>query len=335
MKTPAQLREVPATLRMTVFFVTAIGVLLAIPFLVSPYQTLLLTYGLVMAVAALGFNLLLGYSGLLSFGHSAYFGAGAYSAALMSKYIGTNSMEAFVAGGLFMALAISAVFGFICIRHKRIFFAILTLALSQVLWSLVFKFYWATNGSDGINIPFPSLLGGIVTYSGAGAYKAFIFHYYYYVLFFFGIGVVVMWTIVHSPFGKALQSIRDNETRAVFIGLPVRLYRWVAFMISGSFTGLAGVLWLPLNRHVTPDIVHWPFSGEIVFLTVLGGYKSFMGPILGAISFNYLKTYAVALTEYWQLVLGIVLVVLVLVLPTGIVGAIRLLTSGLRRGWKP
>ena len=316
------------------FLATGVAVLLVIPALVSPYQTLLLTYGLVMAIAAIGFNLLLGYSGLLSFGHSAYFGAGAYTAALMSKYIGANSMEAYIAGGLVVTLSVSALFGLICIRHKRIFFAILTLALSQVLWSLVFKFYWATNGTDGINIPFPSLLGGVFTYSGAGVYQKFIHHYYYYVLFFFVVGVVAMWTIVQSPFGKALQSIRDNETRAVFIGLPVRLYRWVAFMISGTFTGIAGVLWLPLNRHVTPDIVHWPFSGEIVFLTVLGGYKSFMGPILGAMSFNYLKTYAVALTEYWQLVLGVVLVVLVLVLPTGIVGAIQLLSSRFMRARK-
>ena len=334
MRVAAKLREVPSMVRMAVFSATAIVVLLAIPLLVGPYQTLLLSYGLIIAIAALGFNLLLGYSGLLSFGHSAYFGAGAYSAALMSKYVGTSSMEVFIAGGLIVTITISALFGLVCIRHKRIFFAILTLALSQVLWSLAYKFYWATNGSDGINISFPSLLGGLLTYSGSGAYQRFIYHYYYYILFFFVISTAVMWIVVHSPIGKALQSIRDNETRAVFIGLPVRLYRWIAFVISGSFTGLAGVLWLPLNRHVTPEILHWPFSGEIVFLTVLGGYKSFMGPIVGAISFNYLKTYAIALTEYWQMVLGIVLVVLVLALPSGIVGAFRLLSSRLKIGWR-
>ena len=334
MKAATRLRDLPSSVHMAALFAAAVVVLLLFPLFVSPYQTLLLTYGLIMAIAALGFNLLLGYSGLLSFGHSAYFGAGAYSAALMSKYVGTNSMEAFIAGGLVVSLAISALFGLVCIRHKRIFFAILTLALSQVLWSLVFKFYWVTNGTDGLNIPFPSLLGGVFTYSGRGAYQSFITDYYYYAAFFLVVSVIAMWMIVQSPFGKALQSIRDNETRAVFIGLPVRLYRWIAFMISGSFTGLAGVLWLPLNRHVTPDIVHWPFSGEIVFLTVLGGYKSFMGPILGAITFNYLKTYAVALTEYWQMVLGVVLVVLVLALPTGIVGAFGLISSRLKNRWK-
>ena len=334
MKAAAKLRDMSSTVAMAALFAAAVVVLLVFPLFVSPYQTLLLTYGLIMAIAAVGFNLLLGYSGLLSFGHSAYFGAGAYSAALMSKYVGTNSMEAFIAGGLVVSVSISALFGLVCIRHKRIFFAILTLALSQVLWSLVFKFYWVTNGTDGLNIPFPSLVGGAFTYSGRGAYKSFINDYYYYAVFFLVVSIMVMWMIVQSPFGKALQSIRDNETRAVFIGLPVRLYRWIAFVISGSFTGLAGVLWLPLNRHVTPDIVHWPFSGEIVFLTVLGGYKSFMGPILGAITFNYLKTYAVALTEYWQLVLGVVLVVLVLALPTGIVGAFGMTSSRLKNTWK-
>ena len=113
-----------------------------------------------------------------------------------------------------------------------------------------------------------------------------------------------MWVIVHSPFGKALQAIRDNETRAQFLGIPVRRYRWIAFVISGSFTGLAGALWVPLNGLTTPDILYWPFSGEIVFMTVLGGFRTFTGPIVGAIVFNYLKVYAVASTDYWQFVLG-------------------------------
>ena len=114
-----------------------------------------------------------------------------------------------------------------------------------------------------------------------------------------------MWVIVHSPFGKALQAIRDNETRASFVGIRVRRYRWIAFVISGTFTGLAGMLWVPLNGLTTPDILYWPFSGEIVFMTVLGGFRTFTGPIVGAIAFNYLKVYAVASSQYWQLLLGV------------------------------
>jgi len=147
------------------------------------------------------------------------------------------------------------------------------------------------------------------------------------VLALFAIATVVMWIIVHSPFGKALQAIRDNETRARFVGVRVRAYRWVAFMISGAFAGLAGILWVPLNGLTTPDILYWPFSGELVFMTVLGGFRTFSGPIVGAMVFNYLKTYAVASTEYWQMLLGAVLVLLVLVLPTGIIGTLARITG--------
>jgi branched-chain amino acid transport system permease protein len=140
-----------------------------------------------------------------------------------------------------------------------------------------------------------------------------------------------MWVIAHSPFGKALQAIRDNETRAGFVGIRVRRYRWFAFMVSGLFTGLAGILWAPLNGLTTPDILYWPFSGRIVFFTVLGGFRSFMGPVLGAVMFNYLETYAISATIYWQLVLGVVLVVLVMVMPTGIVGLLGRVAFALRR----
>jgi branched-chain amino acid transport system permease protein len=278
----------------------------------------------VFAIAALGFNLLLGYTGLLSFGHSAYFGLGAYSAAFMVRYFGIGSMELFILGGVIITGVVTAAFGYICVRHTRIFFSILALALSQVLWTLAYKFFWVTGGTDGLRVPFGSLtlLGGLVDFKGRGGYQAFITYYYYYVLLLFCIATVLMWVIVHSPFGKALQAIRDNETRAQFLGIQIRRYRWLAFLISGSFTGLAGILWVPLNGLVTPDILYWPFSGEIVFMTVLGGFRSFTGPIVGAVVFNYLRTYAVASTEYWQMLLGIVLLILVMVLPTGIVGTV-------------
>jgi len=302
-----------------------LAALIALPFVVPPYQTVLLTYGLVFAIAALGFNLLLGYTGLLSFGHSAYFGMGAYAVAFIVKYAKLESMEAFLLGGVLASGAVAAVFGVVCVRYTKIFFGILTLALSQVLWSLAFKFFWVTGGSDGLRVPTPTLLGGAVR-AGSDKFEFLSHRYYFYVLAVFVVAVALMWVIVHSPFGKALQAIRDNETRAEFVGVQVRHYRWVAFLISGMFTGLAGALWVPLNGLTTPDILHWTFSGKIVFFTVLGGFQTFFGPIVGAVIFNYLETYAVGHTVYWQMVLGIVLVVLVLALPAGIVGtAIRLM----------
>jgi branched-chain amino acid transport system permease protein len=313
-------------LRSLAYAAPVVIILLTLPYVVTPYQRILMSYGLIMAIAALGFNLLLGYTGLLSFGHSAYFGLGAYAVAFMVKYLHITSMELFLIGGLIATLLVTAVFGVICVRYTRIFFAILTMALSQVVWSLAFKFFWVTGGTDGLRIPTPMILNGLLTVPKNKI--AFLSNtYYYYVLIVFIIFVALMWVIVHSPFGQALQAIRDNETRAAFLGVRVRRARWIAFMISGGFTGVAGILWAPLNGLTTPDILYWPFSGEIVFLTVLGGFGTFVGPIVGAVAFNYLKTYAVGLTVYWQLLLGSVLIVLVLALPTGIMGTLGRMTS--------
>jgi branched-chain amino acid transport system permease protein len=310
--------------------VPILAALVLFPWVVEPYQTTLFSYGLVMAIAALGFNLLLGYTGLLSFGHSAYFGVGAYAVALIVKYLHVSSLEVFIVGGILASAAVSALFGFVCVRYTRIFFSILTMALSQVLWSLAFKFFWVTGGSDGLRVPTPSLLG---THIAPGEDKmTYLAHrYYYYVLVIFVVCTALMWVIVHSPFGKALQAIRDNETRAEFVGVQVRHYRWVAFVVSGTYTGLAGALWVPLNGLTTPDILHWGFSGEIVFFTVLGGFGTFAGPIVGAIVFNYLKTFAVGYTVYWQMFLGVVLVTMVMALPTGIMGMVGRLSQKWRR----
>ena len=318
MSTLAQALETRSPARVLVYAVPVALLLAALPFVLDRYQTILLAYGLVMAIAALGFNLLLGYTGLLSFGHSAYFGVGAYAVALMVKYLKVTSMELFLLGAVASTVVITALFGFMCVRYTRIFFGILTLALSQVLWSLAFKFFWVTGGTDGLRVPTPVLLG--VATAKADKIEFLSHGYYWYVLAIFLACAALMWVIVSSPFGKALQAIRDNEVRAEFVGIQIWRYRWIAFMVSGIFTGVAGALWVPLNGLTTPEVLYWQFSGEIVFMTVLGGFRSFAGPIIGAVVFNYLKTFAVGFTVYWQLLLGVVLVVLVLSLPTGIVG---------------
>jgi branched-chain amino acid transport system permease protein len=315
--------------------VVVLALLALLPHFVGLYQVQLLTYGLIAAIAALGFNLLLGYTGLLSFGHSAFFGIGAYTVAFLVRDAGIQWMELYIIIGLPIVALLSALFGYICVRHTRIFFGILTLALSQVLWSLALKLFWTTGGTDGLRVPRPPLLAGMLTFTGSGAFSRFITAYYYYVLCIFAVCVLIMWVIVHSPFGKALQAIRDNETRAAFLGIRIRRFRWMAFLISGTFTGLAGILWAPLNGLTTPEVLYWPFSGEIVFAALIGGFRNFTGPIIGGIVFIYLKSYAVATTEYWQLLLGVVLVFLVMVLPTGIVGGLAALVRLIRRQGKP
>jgi branched-chain amino acid transport system permease protein len=322
--------ETRSPLRILIWAAPIAVLLVVLPRAVDPYQTILLAYGLVMAIAVLGFNLLLGYTGLLSFGHSAYFGVGAYAVAFMVKYLHVQSMELFVLGAIGASLLVTALFGYVCVRYTKIFFSILTLALSQVLWSLAFKFFWVTGGTDGLRVPTPTLLG-VVTDESEDKIQFLAHGYYYYVLVVFTLCVALMWLIVHSPFGKALQAIRDNETRARFIGIRIRRYRFVAFLVSGVFTGIAGALWVPLNGLTTPDILYWPFSGEIVFMSVLGGFRNFTGPIVGAVIFNYLKSYAVGFTVYWQAFMGVILVVLVMVLPTGVVGTAKLLGGYARR----
>lgn len=311
--------------RLALAAIVAVIVLAVVPTFLTSYQTLLLIYGLDFAIATLGFNLLLGYTGLLSFGHSAFFGVGAYTVALLVQYLDIRSMELYLLVGLVASGITAVVFGYLCVRHTRFYFAILTLALSQVLWSLALKLFWLTGGTDGMRVPVPSLLGGLI--GSSGGFSGFVATYYYYVLVVFAVVVAFMWVVVHSPFGKALQAIRDNETRAQFLGLSIRRYRYAAFLISGIVTGLAGVLWVPLNALATPDVLYWPFSGEIVFATLLGGFRTFTGPIIGGIAYTFLKTYAVAETQYWQFLLGVVLVVLILLLPTGIVGAIGSIAS--------
>src|SRR5262244_2326371 len=177
-------RTGPSTALLLAVGTLIVVVLALLPRFIVPYQTVLITYGLVMAVAALGFNLLLGYTGLLSFGHSAYFGTGAYVVALLVKYFGVASMELFVLTGILGSIAVAAVFGVVCVRYTRIFFGILTLALSQVLWSLALKLFWVTGGTDGLRVPTPTLLG----ISASDDKMAFLAHeYYYYVLAAFAI----------------------------------------------------------------------------------------------------------------------------------------------------
>ena len=316
-------------LRIVAWALPIMVILAVLPLVMDSYRTIQLAYGLIFAIAGLGFNILLGYTGLLSFGHAAYFGVGAYAVAFMVKYLHVQSMELFLLGTIVASVVVTSLFGYVCVRYTRIFFSILTLALAQVLWSLAFKFFWVTGGTDGLRVPTPKLIG-IVTQDEDKIH--FLSHsYYYYVLAVFIVAVAVMWLVVHSPFAKALQAIRDNETRARFIGIRIRRYRFMAFLLSGVFTSIAGALWVPLNGLVTPDALVWTFSGEIVFMSVLGGFRNFTGPIVGAIAYNYLKDFAVGFTVYWQTLMGVVLVVLVLVLPTGIVGTAKLVAARVRR----
>jgi branched-chain amino acid transport system permease protein len=319
------------TILRTKFFVY-LGIfvlLLFMPKLLPTYQLLLLESGITFAIMGLGFNLLLRYTGLLSFGHGALFATGAYAVGMMGEYFpDLYRIEILIPVAILASLIVSAIFGFICVRHTRVFFAILALALSMVLFALLVKLYNITGGSDGIHIDLPNMFGK--SYEGMKRFEFLSGAYYYILICIFAACTICMLGIVNSPFGKALQSIRDNEIRAEMIGIRVRRYRWYAFILSGLFTGIGGALWSFVNGHVTPEISEWVFSGEIVYMTLLGGFMVFEGPIIGAILFTYLKLYAVSITQYWMFIIGGTLVALVLLLPEGIAGGFVRLAAKIR-----
>jgi branched-chain amino acid transport system permease protein len=304
------------------------GVLLlaVLPWLLPSYQLILFETGLCFGIMGLGFNLLLRHTGLLSFGHGAYFAVGAYTVAMIGRYLpGLYTLELLVPAAVAASGIVAAVFGFVCVRHTRIFFSILTLALSMLVFALLVKLYYLTGGSDGIRAAIPPILGH--TFQGMRRPQFLSGFYYHFLLGIFLGATALMYMLINSPFGKALQSVRDNEVRAEMIGIRVRQFRWRAFVISGMYAGLAGGLWSFVNGHVTPEVAHWVFSGEVVYMTLLGGFKTFAGPVVGAVLFTFLKLYAISGTEYWMLIIGATLIGLVLLLPSGIMGAMAALLA--------
>jgi branched-chain amino acid transport system permease protein len=320
---------------------SGVGVALCafMPLLLPPYALLMLGYALVLSIACLGLNLLLGNTGLLSFGHAAYFGVGAYTGGFIYAFSPISSLEVYLVSGVLSAAALSAVFGFICVRATRIHFTILTLAFAQMVHSLfisdiIFRLFGGVGkglfllGGGGLYIPRFTIAGSEL------APHVFDTAFYYVILGAFLGCVVVMWRLVNSPFGKALRAIRDNETRAEFIGIRVRRFRWYAFIISGIFTGLAGGLFGQWSRQITPEQLHWLFSSQMVLATVLGGTRHFLGPVGGAFAYVALQEIALRFTLYRSLVLGLMLIAAVLRFPEGLAGSTSLLIGEMIRSRK-
>jgi len=306
----------------TISLIVVIAILFVSPYVLTSYYIYIITTILVMGMVAIGFNLLFGYTGLLSFGHAAFFGAGAYTVGMLMYYFSVKSLVLLIVAGTVVSTVVAAVIGFVSLRHVRIFFALLTLALAQVLYILAVKLYNITHGTDGFTIPTPSVLG--FDFSGISSTVFLTSVFYYVVLLIFIISIGLMWVITNSSFGLTLQTIRDNPVRAESIGIPVKKYRWYATIISGAYSGLSGSLFAFLNGHISPEILNWPFSGQVVFMALLGGPNVFYGPIVGAAIFVLLKTYALAyIPDYWQLVVGSVLIAIVIFSREGVVGLVQ------------
>ena len=293
---------------------------LFVPFVGSRFYTFVATDVAILALFAVSLNLLLGYTGLVSFGHAAYFGIGAYTTGILMKKLAVPFVLAFPAAGVVAAL-FAVVFGFFCVRLTKIYFAMLTLAFAQIVWAICFKWNDVTGGEQGMpEIPYPDLawmerLPFVDTLRTSD-------HFYLLTVVLVAACLWLLRRIVGSPFGRMLTAIRENPERAEFIGVHVRRYELVAFVIAGAFAGLAGGLFGIFNRGVFPDFAYWPKSSEVLIMTILGGMGHFYGPAVGALVLLVLNQQITSYTQYWPFILGSILIVLLFVFPGGIVGAI-------------
>ncbi len=285
----------------------AVVVLLALPWGVREYNVQLANLFLIGALFALSFNILFGYTGLLSFGQAAFFGVGAYALALLMKKSGLSFALAFVLSVPITGLS-AAVIGFFCSRATEFFFSILTLAFGQLLFVGASKWYTLTAGDDGIQSVLPPAALGSAT------------RYYYFSLAVVTLATAALWWIVRSPFGYTLQSIRDNPQRSEAIGIDLRWYRWMAFVVSGVFAGVAGALFTTFNWAVAPTELEWTKSAEPVVMTLLGGPHLFGGPIVGAAIFTFFQFYLGKHTLFWALIMGVVILFVVRFMPGGVGG---------------
>ena len=273
----------------------------------------------VLGLAAMALNFLLGYTGVLSFGHAAYFGLGAYGAAMTIRYLVPSTSLAIVVGTLVGTIA-AAIIGPLIIRLRGVYFAMVTIAFGQVFFFIAFRWNTVTGGDDGLTgwTRLPLHLG-FATIDIQNSPKAF----YYLVLVIFAISVGLMAWILRSPFGRTLIAIRENERRARFLGIPVDQHIWMSWVISCCFVSVAGAMYALLNNFVDPRALYWTQSGDFVIMAVLGGMRSFWGPLIGAAIYVVLQDYLSSQTENWQSFIGLFFVLVVLFFPRGVLGMIR------------
>jgi branched-chain amino acid transport system permease protein len=285
-------------------------VLAALPVVATQYVSVLATEMLVLGLFALSFNLLFGYTGLLSFGHAAYFAVGGYVTALL--LVRGWPLAAAVVVAVVAATIAAAALGWLSVRRDEIYFSMLTLAWGMMVFTAAFQWRDVTGGSDGItNLP----IGRV-----AGIDLADFRIFYLVTLAIVSLSAYLLWRITRSPFGAILVATRENAERVAFTGIDVRHHQIAAFVIAGFFAGIAGALFTVFARIAAPSMAHWTRSAEPVLMTILGGSGTFLGPLVGAAVFIYLRDLVTAQTEFWNLVLGLILVPIVLLFRGGIVG---------------
>ena len=304
----------PATARMRAIGLVVLLAMLAFPFLVGDYPRALLAEIYIFAIFAMSLDLLLGFTGLMSLGHAAFFGLGAYAVAILGTLVGVNAWLALAAGILVAAIG-AALIGFFCVRLSGIPFLMLTLAFSQLVFSVALKWRDLTGGSDGMAIPDkPSFFGVELSNSLAMYFMALAFL------------LVAYWALrrlLNAPLGHIFVGIRENEPRMLAIGFNTRAYKLLSFIVAGAFAGLAGGLYAIFNSFISPDAIYWTSSGDILIMTMLGGAGTLIGPAIGAGVFLLMKNVVSSYSDHWLAIIGAVFICCVLFFPGGIWGTLR------------
>jgi branched-chain amino acid transport system permease protein len=282
-------------------------ILLLLPLFAPRFYVYIPALIYVTALLAMSLNLVVGYGGMFQFHHGVFYGVAAYTVALILKKSSLPVWIGFMAGPIAAAI-IGLIIGWFCVRLTRLYFGMLQISLGSLIWVIVFRWYSFTGGDDGLpGIPMPPFLSSLKSS-------------YYFILIIFVICLILMYMILKSPFGNTLQAIRDNPQRCEAIGINVRRHQLIAIVIATFFAGVAGVLFVVLERSVFTELLFWVLSLEIFIMCLLGGWFTFAGPILGAALIVALRTFVGIFTEYWTLILGIVLILVIFFLPEGVMG---------------
>ncbi len=301
-----------------VAFLALLSTMAAIPMFAGKFVTYLAMRVMILGIFALGYNLLLGGTGLLSFGHGAFYAAGAYGLGFFCLHVSSNPLLG-IAAGIAAAVLLSLVIGFFSVRNTEIYFAMLTLAFGMMVFSLIWNAREITGGDDGLI----GILRDPISFFGLA--KISIgrdSQFYYLVLFFFVLSFWAVHRIRGSPFGLVLAGIRENAQRTEFAGLGIRGYRLAAFTVSGAFAGLAGSLEALLESNARPFMAHWTHSAEPVLVSLLGGLHTLFGPVAGSVIFVAMREVVQRFTENWMLWFGIVLLVIIMGFRGGVVGVV-------------
>lgn len=283
------------------------AVLAGLPWLVSIGYLSVAIEILILAVAACGLNLIFGYADMVSFGPAGHYAVGAYTTALLITKGNVSFALAMVAGPVAAAIS-GLIIGWFCVRRTAIYFALLTLAFSQIIYTIIFQWYSFTGGDNGIvGVHVPHFLEDITPY-------------YYFTLIIATLCLAAMWLICNSAFGRTLQAIRENPERTSFIGINVKRYRLAAYVLSSFFIGAAGSLFCGFNHNVFPDYAHWAKGADFLVVCLLGGIYNFFGPVLGAAVYIFIDKIISSFTEFWPLFLGTIIILVVLFLRGGFMG---------------